>query len=52
MLGKPAANEATKEDLGMNVMALKWMSNKWVGRVRTGFIWLRKGANGGLLQQQ
>jgi hypothetical protein len=28
---------------------LKWMSGKQVGKVWTGFIWIRIGTNGGLL---
>jgi len=37
------------EDLGVDVKILKGFLRRFVGRVTTGMIWLRKGASGWLL---
>jgi hypothetical protein len=46
--------EATKDYYRNSVadgrtLAVKWSLRKYDGRLRTGFIWLRIGTNGGLL---
>jgi len=51
VLAKPEENEATKEDLGVNVMILKLMSKNG----GEGADWIhpaQEEANGGLLRQQ
>jgi hypothetical protein len=35
------------EDLGVDGKILEYISEEWGGNVRTGFIWLRIGTNGG-----